>query len=169
MTTAATSFATSPRPGGRRRDRHGRGLRGRLVSPTVRVGDRDVRVPRSQTRAERFDDLVRDVIAALEEGFADRLAGVEFAVEDVPPVRSIGGRSDPADELGIVADETAGGRVPLGRLFAEGPQTPARVVVYRRPLEARAVDRADLSALVREVVVEQVAPLLGLDPDDIDP
>jgi predicted Zn-dependent protease with MMP-like domain len=42
-------------------------------------------------------------------------------------------------------------------------------VVYRRPLEARASDRADLGELIHEVVVDQVAQLLGLDPDVIDP
>jgi len=46
---------------------------------------------------------------------------------------------------------------------------PARVVVYRRPLEARAANRTELSELVREVVVEQVAGLLGMDPDEVDP
>jgi predicted Zn-dependent protease with MMP-like domain len=42
-------------------------------------------------------------------------------------------------------------------------------VVYRRPLEARAVDRLDLADLVHDVVVDQVARLLGMDPDDLDP
>jgi len=41
-------------------------------------------------------------------------------------------------------------------------------VVYRRPLELRAVDRRDLLELVHEVIVEQVARLLGLDPDEVD-
>jgi predicted Zn-dependent protease with MMP-like domain len=42
-------------------------------------------------------------------------------------------------------------------------------VVYRRPLEARAADRGDLADLVHDVVVDQVARLLGLDPDEVDP
>lgn len=72
---------TSPehrRPGsGRRnhRDRHGRGLRGRLVPATV---------PLARTKAEIFDDLVLDTVETLERRFAKELAGVEFAVEDVP-------------------------------------------------------------------------------------
>ncbi len=41
-------------------------------------------------------------------------------------------------------------------------------MVYRRPLEARAADRLDLADLVHDVVVDQVARLLGLDPDDVD-
>ena len=50
-----------------------------------------------------------------------------------------------------------------------GKEHPARIVVYRRPLEIRAADRDDLADLVRDVVVDQVAVLLGRDPEEIDP
>jgi predicted Zn-dependent protease with MMP-like domain len=122
----------------------------------------EVRVPLSQTRSERFDDLVRNAISDLEQRWAAELEGVEFAVEDVPPPGT-------GWDEGVVADETAGGPVPLGRLLPSDQHGPARVVVYRRPLEARASDRFDLGELVHEVVVDQVAQLLGLDPDVIDP
>jgi predicted Zn-dependent protease with MMP-like domain len=156
----------------RRRDRHGRGLRGVLVPPTVSLGGRDVRVPLAQTRGERFDDLVLDAVEHLEERWSKQLEGVEFAVEDVPAVPSAG--TDVTYDADVVADETAGGAVPLGRLLpaavdARGEASPPRIVVYRRPLEARAADRADLSDLVHDVVVDQVARLLGMDPDDVDP
>jgi predicted Zn-dependent protease with MMP-like domain len=128
-------------------------------------------VPLSQTPGERFDDLVLDAVEHLEERWGAQLEGVEFAVEDVPAV--------PLDADGhydddVVADETAGGAVPLGRLLApalddRGQTSPARIVVYRRPLEARAVDRLDLADLVHDVVVDQVARLLGMDPDELDP
>jgi len=139
------------------------------VPPSVTVGGQEVAVPLSQTRGERFDDLVLDAVEHLEERWGAQLEGVEFAVEDVPPV--------PADGVydgDVLADETAGGAVPLGRLLpagvdAAGAATAPRVVVYRRPLEARAADRLDLSDLVHDVVVDQVARLLGLDPDEIDP
>jgi predicted Zn-dependent protease with MMP-like domain len=145
-----------------RRERHGRGLRGRLLAPRVEVGGRTVVVPAARSRSERFDDLVRDAIADLEGRWHDELEGVEFAVEDVPP-------PDSGWDDGVVADETAGGPVPLGRLLPAAPGVPPRVVLYRRPLEARASGRADLGDLVHEVVVDQVAQLLGLDPDVIDP
>jgi predicted Zn-dependent protease with MMP-like domain len=132
------------------------------VPPAVTVAGRQVVVPVARTRSERFDDLVRDTIHDLEQRWSTQLAGVEFAVEDVPPPGS-------GWDEGVVADETAGGPVPLGRLLAAGPGTPARVVVYRRPLEARASDPRDLGELVHEVVVDQVAQLLGLDPDVVDP
>lgn len=155
----------------RRRDRHGRGLRGPLVPGTVLLGGREVRVPAAKTRGERFDDLVLDAVEDLERRWAAELEGVEFAVEDVPAVAGDGEAPYDGD---VVADETAGGAVPLGRLLpagvdSRGRRTAPRVVVYRRPLEARAGDRTDLAELVHDVVVDQVARLLQLDPDEVDP
>jgi predicted Zn-dependent protease with MMP-like domain len=155
----------------RRRDRHGRGLRGQLVPPTVSLGGRVLRVPAAQTRGERFDDLVLDAVENLEQRWARELEGVEFAVEDVPAVPLEGDL--PYDE-DVVTDDTGGAAVPLGRLLpaaldARGRPTAPRVVVYRRPLEARAADRHDLADLVHDVVVDQVARLLHLDPDEVDP
>lgn len=49
------------------------------------------------------------------------------------------------------------------------PSTPARIVVFRRPIEHRCADRTEASALVLDVLVEQVAELLGLDPAEVDP
>ncbi|MCR6690509.1 MULTISPECIES: metallopeptidase family protein [Cellulomonas] len=129
----------------RRRDRRGRGLRGPLMPSTM---------PAFRTRAQRFDDLVLDAVDQLERRWARQLEGTEFAVEDVPP-------SHPAP--------WERGGVPLGRYFPADAGLPARIVVYRRPVEARAADPADLADLVRDVVVEQVAHLLGRDPQDVDP
>jgi predicted Zn-dependent protease with MMP-like domain len=61
-------------------------------------------------------------------------------------------------------------RVPLARLLPGRPGRPAvppRIVLYRRPLELRADDRDTLADLVHDVIIEQVANLLGLDPDDL--
>jgi predicted Zn-dependent protease with MMP-like domain len=41
--------------------------------------------------------------------------------------------------------------------------------VYRRPLMARSESDGELSDLVFDVVVEELAELLGLDPDSVDP
>lgn len=129
-------------------------MRGRLVPATV---------PLSRSRAQIFDDLVLDAVEHLEPRWATQLRDVEFAVEDVPPEL-------PSYDSDVLED----GTVPLARLLpgrdsGRGRSTPPRIVVYRRPLEARAYDRDDLADLVHDVVVEQVANLLGLDPDDVDP
>jgi predicted Zn-dependent protease with MMP-like domain len=142
------------RPSGRR-DRRGRGLRGQLVPVTV---------PLSRSRAEQFDDMVLDAVEHLEGRWAAKLESVEFAVEDVPAVPD-----GPPEALVWGTDVIEDGAVPLARLLPAGPGTPPRIVVYRRPLELRALDRGELADLVHDVVVEQVANLLGLDPDEVDP
>ncbi|MDR7384066.1 metallopeptidase family protein [Promicromonospora iranensis] len=129
----------------RRRDRRGRGLRGPMFPPGT---------PAHRTRAQRFDDLVLDVVEDLDRTWAAQLRGTEFAVEDVPP-------SDPAP--------WEDGGVLLGRFFPAEAGRPGRVVVYRRPVEVRAFDREDLADLVRDVVVEQVAHMLARTPEEIDP
>ena len=42
-------------------------------------------------------------------------------------------------------------------------------MLFRRPIEHRCETRADLEAMVLTVVVEQVAELLGIDAEDVDP
>lgn len=160
-----------PGAGARRRDRHGRGVRGPLVAADVVVGSRQLRVPLARSRGERFDELVLDVLEHLERRWAQELSGIEVAVEDVPLVLD---GADPTLDEDAVVEDTAGGAVPLGRLLpggldARGSATPARIVVYRRPIEARAADRGELAELVHDVVVDIVALLLQLDPDEVDP
>lgn len=144
-----------PQPRVPRRDRRGRGLRGRLAPATV---------PVSRTRSEAFDDLVLDAVDELAEHWSAELAGVEFAVEEVPPAAQTVGVDFEPD---VVVDRgIALGR--LHRLGAAGVTAPV-VVVYRRPIEARAVDREDRGDLVFMVVAELVAELLGRDVDELDP
>ncbi len=128
----------------RRRDRHGRGPRGPLIPRGV---------PAWRSRAQAFDEAVLDAVERLERRRPDELDGIEFAVEEVPP-------SDPAP--------WEHGEVPLGRSFPAHGEVPHRVVLYRRPVQTRC-DPEDLPALVHDVVVEQVAHLLGLPPEQLDP
>jgi Zincin-like metallopeptidase len=156
----------------RRRDRHGRGLRGILAPPDV---------PLHRTRAEHFDDLVLQAVARLEPRWEAHLAGVEFAVEEIPPIGDAApspvplARLEPGspDASGAPAGPGTGGRgagaAPGAGVTAEAVSRPPRIVVYRRPLMARADDDDDLGELVFEVVVEEFARLLGMDPEDVDP
>ncbi|WP_081448055.1 metallopeptidase family protein [Sanguibacter keddieii] len=136
---------SSPSVRGSRRDRRGRGMRGPLLPMSV---------PAHRTRAERFDEHVLATVQRLEAAWGRELAGTEFAVEDVPP-------SDPAP--------WEHGGVPMGRYFPAESGQPDRILVYRRPVESRAADAGDLVDLVRDVLVEQVAHMLGRRPDEIDP
>ncbi|HEY3976444.1 MAG TPA: metallopeptidase family protein [Streptosporangiaceae bacterium] len=153
MTVHDGSSPARPAPGPRRRDRHGRGLRGLLVPPEI---------PLYRSRSERFDDLVLLAVTQLEPRWEAELAGVEFAVEEIPPA-----------DVAIDDPEP----VPLARLDPgsddprdpERPARAARIVIYRRPLMARADGEDELGELVLDVVVEEFARLLGLDPQIVDP
>ena len=121
-------------------------------------------VPLHRSRSEAFDDLVLDAVDELEEHWAAELAAVEFAVEDVPQH----GQMDHAEFDG---DAIVDRGIPLGRLYRDGigPITQPVVMVYRRPIEARAMDRDDCADLVFMVVAELAAQLLGKDVDEVDP
>lgn len=111
-------------------------------------------VPAYRSRAERFDDVVIAVVTDLERRWARELKRTEFGVEEVPA-------SDPSPW------ERDG--VPLARLFPSQSGHPARIVLYRRPIEHRLGDPNDLAEVIRTIVVEQVAILLDESPETIDP
>ncbi|MEV0916154.1 metallopeptidase family protein [Streptomyces sp. NPDC049967] len=137
MDSPVPPHPSEPRP--RRRDRHGRGMRGPVAPPQV---------PLSASRADSFRDLVQDSVERLERRWP-QLAEVDFVVLDVPST----------------GEET----VPLGNALSAEKGRPAQIVIYRRPVEIRTKNRDERSLLVHEVVVEQVAELLGLAPESVDP
>ena len=134
-------------PRRRTRDRRGRGMRGPGVLP------RTLGVPEQPTAGERFDELVLDVVSAIDERWSDRLGVLEYAVEDAPQV----------------PDDWHPETVPLSSLVRGARGAPTRLVLFRRPIEHRAASRSDLEAMVLTVVVEQVAELLGVEPEVVDP
>ena len=109
--------------------------------------------PGRRTPRERFDDLVLDIVTDIDRRWQDRLGLVEYAVEDAPQI----------------PDDWSSGTVPLSSLVRGSGATPTRLVLFRRPIEHRCETRSDLEAMVLTVVVEQVAELLGIDPEVVDP
>jgi predicted Zn-dependent protease with MMP-like domain len=116
-------------------------------------------VPAARTRSETFDALVLEALEPIERRWRVELTDLDVAVDDVP-------ESGAARQDQIVADRD----VPLARLVPAGVDgrglpTRARIVLYRRPLETRAKDSADLAELIGELLIEQIANYLGVDPD----
>ena len=140
-------------------------------------------VPLHRTRAERFDDLVLQAVARLEPQWEAYLSGIEFAVEEIPPADSpVNGPRGPVPLSRLEPGTPSGGQggpggqgswpaapgAPEPAEGEAGPQPP-RIVVYRRPLMARADGEDELGELVFDVVVEEFARILGIDPADVDP
>lgn len=136
----------------RRRNRHGRGLRG----PILHSG-----LPGSRTRAEKFDDLVVDSAARLRDILGSPLDRVEYLVEEVP---------EGLEQL--IASGTAaplGKYIPARTATSQIPANNAVVVIYRHPVETLCDSPWQLRELVHEVLIEQIAGLLNVDPDTVDP
>ncbi|MBJ7358432.1 MAG: metallopeptidase family protein [Nocardioides sp.] len=110
-------------------------------------------VPELPTAKERFDELVLDVVTTIDRRWSDRLGLVEYAVEDAPRI----------------PDDWDSPHVPLSSLVRGTGARPTRLVLFRRPIEHRCETRADLAAMVLTVLVEQVAELLGIDAEEVDP
>ncbi|QLY32906.1 metallopeptidase family protein [Nocardia huaxiensis] len=126
-------------------------------------------VPARRTRGQQFDRLVLEAFAPLESRWHEQLTKLDIAVDDVPKIRPLH-----PDSVTWPDEVVADGPVPLSRLIPAGVDrygmaTRARVVLFRKPLELRAGDPDDLVDLLREVLVQQIATYLGVDPDVIDP
>lgn len=122
-------------------------MRGPAILPE-RPGQPELRTPR-----QRFDELALDIVTQVDQRWQDKLGLVEYAVEDTPQI----------------PDDWSTDTVPLSSLVRGTGATPTRLVLFRRPIEHRTETRADLEALVLTIVVEQIAELLGIDAELVDP
>ncbi|MFC6045645.1 metallopeptidase family protein [Nocardioides hankookensis] len=109
--------------------------------------------PEMPTGRERFDDLALGIVTEIDSRWQDRLGLVEYAVEDTPQI----------------PDDWSSETVPLSSLVRGSGATPTRLVLFRRPIEHRCETRTDLEAMLLTIVVEQIAELLGIDAEDVDP
>ncbi|MHA6524322.1 metallopeptidase family protein [Tessaracoccus sp. G1721] len=133
----------------RRRDRHGRGIRGPLAAPNQWTG-RPVPLHRP-SRVDFFNDCVTSAMADIAAVAPDALNGVIVGVEDVP-------------HLNVA---WSGDRVPLSAALEPGRGRSAQIVIFERPLEHRASSRSQLRRLVHRTIVEQLSTLTGRSIDEL--
>ena len=100
-----------------------------------------------------FNDAVHAAVDRIAGQCPEALVGVTFGIEDVP----------------FFDTAWSGNQVPLAAAVEATPDRLGQVVVYRRPLEHRAVSRRGLRILVYRTVVEQLSALTGRSVSDIDP
>jgi predicted Zn-dependent protease with MMP-like domain len=93
-----------------------------------------------------FDEHVRRALDELPPDLAQRLENVAVVVEDEHP--------DEPDLFG---------------LFEEAPYLPAKVTIYRRPLEGEfGHDSGELEHEIRITVLHELAHYFGIDEDRLD-
>ena len=126
------------------KDKHGRGLRGLLISPNV---------PAYTSREAYFDNLIILTSLKIQQKWP-QVSNIEFCTQNVPP-------SDPAP--------WEKGDAILGRAFDQDLKhnLPARIVLYRLPIQSRAKTRKELKALVEDIICQQLSHILNLDPEEI--
>ena len=136
----------------RRRERHGRGLRGPLAAPNPITG---VPVPlRQRPRgAEFFVQCLRASVARTAAACPRAMVGIDVGYEEVP------------SQVSAWRNE----RVPLAAAVPAQAGRNGQVVLFRRPLEHRANSRAELRRLVHRALLEQLSALTGIGMDELDP
>lgn len=142
----------------RSRDRHDRGMHGPVALPDS--NNRKTVPLRPLSRVEYFNQCVKQALTAIAEVDPHALDGMVVGVEDVP----------------LLKTAWSGDRVPMSAALEPSKGRPAQIVIYERPLEHRASNRAALRSLVHRTIVEQlsaltgrpVSDLLGYEPTDWD-
>ncbi len=107
-------------------------------------------VPAHRSSRASFDLLVGDVLAALDHHFTAEPDQVDFVVEEAPLLPP-----EWTDE------------VPLSILVAR--PGASRIVMFRLPITHRSSNRAELEDVVWSVVLERLAEVWHLSPDELDP
>ena len=112
---------------------------------------------------------VLEAYEPIERRWQQRLTGLDVAVDEIPRIA----QKDP-DSVQWPPEVVADGPIALARLIpagvdVRGQNTRARIVLFRKPIERRAKDSIDLTDLLHDILVAQVATYLGVEPSVIDP
>jgi predicted Zn-dependent protease with MMP-like domain len=99
--------------------------------------------------ARRFEELAGQVIAELPAWVQQELVNVHVAVKDRPP----------AGQRGVQGLYEG---VPLPMRDGQYTGPPDRITLYRSTIQREAVTEADLIAALRQVIVHEVAHLMGI-------
>lgn len=91
----------------------------------------------------------------LERLWGDRIQDVQIIVQEIP--------------TGLEDMTTDALRGLLGTSAPAAGKHPATITVYRHPIEMAAKGYVAPNELVHDVVVEQMAELLGMTPEAVDP
>lgn len=143
---SARRLVVGPR-GGSMRDRRGHGRRGVLALP----GPLSPRgVPVRQTRRAKFENLITQIVTALEPAFQAESDAVEVIVEDAPRLPP---EWDDAVPSSIVSHRDG----------------VTQLVLYRLPITQHARNEQHLEEVTWTVLLDQLAAIWHVSPDDLDP
>ena len=108
---------------------------------------------------EQFEELVAQVVNELPEFFQERLDNVDVIVEEFPDRHTmrLARVHSPYDLLGFYHG------VPLTERTANyGLVAPDKISIYRRPIEIQCRTDEELRAMIRRVVLHEIAHHFGI-------
>lgn len=108
---------------------------------------------------ETFEQMVIDAVDGLPPAFRDRIANVEFVVEEIarPDDRARTGVPPGAELLGVYRG------VPLPKRHAGyNMALPDRIAIFQAPIQRLARDEDDLRERVGHVVRHEIAHYFGI-------
>lgn len=111
---------------------------------------------------DTFESIVFHAVESLPDAFRDRIANLEFAVEDWGRVDDYARTQTPTTSmlLGVYRG------IPLTRRGAGYNMTlPDRIVIFQQPLQRLARDEADLADRIQHVVRHEIAHYFGISDD----
>ena len=135
----------------KRRDRHGRGVRGPLSWPNPLTGA-PIPLRHRPARIESFTKAITASVDRVSKACPRALVGMSIGFEDVPA-----GLSNWLEH------------VPLAQATSARPGLRGQVVLYRRPIEFRVDNPRELRALVHRTVLEQLSAATGIPVYELDP
>jgi len=123
-----------------------------MLAPPNCIAGQMLRLRRPTLPTPFFFQCVTDAIDAIEEAVPDALTHLDVCVEDVPDLASLWSS-----------------HMPLAAAIDPEGTRLAQIIVYRRPIEFRAADPAQLRQLVFTALVEQVSSATGISVATLDP
>jgi predicted Zn-dependent protease with MMP-like domain len=112
-----------------------------------------------QVERERMEEMVWQTVNGLPDEFKERIANLEFSVEDHarPEDYGLSGAHPGTTLLGVYRG------IPLTRRTSRyGLTLPDRIVVFQAPLQRLARGEADLERRVARVVRHEIAHYFGI-------
>jgi predicted Zn-dependent protease with MMP-like domain len=114
---------------------------------------------------EAFEELVAKAVDSLPEDFRERLDNVAIMVQDYPTRRQLSG-SDV--ERGMTLLGLYEGVPITERGHNYSMVLPDKITIFQKPIEASCKTEADTIAMIRRVVLHEIAHHFGISDERLD-
>ncbi len=116
-------------------------------------------------KMEVFEELVSKAVESLPDEFAERLDNVAITVQDYPTRQQLS-RSNP--EHGITLLGLYEGVPITERGYNYGMVLPDKITIFQKPIESSCNTEADIVAMIRSVVLHEIAHHFGISDDRLE-